>query len=331
MEKWADSSETARPRRPQLDEIEAARTRLAAYMHRTPLVQLDLRLPDRRIFLKLETLSPIGAFKLRPALNALLSRDIKTLCSGVATASSGNMAYGMAWAAHRLGVPMAAYMYSGAPRAKIDGVRRLGGDVRFISTETWWRYIVEAERPELDELLINPVTDQAVLSGNGIIGLEIVEDLPEIDVVVTPFGGGSLTTGVASAVKALRPQAMIVAAEDESAAPVTAALAAGNIVEIETKPSFVKSIGGPSLVPQLWPVVSELIDGAVAVSLDQITDAMRLLFSKAKVVAEGAGAASLAVALASDQIKGNVVCVISGGNIDAATYSQVLAGTIPDP
>ena len=234
METGAESSDTARPRRPRLDEIETARTWLAAYMPRTPLIQLDLGLPDRRIFLKLETLSPIGAFKLRPALNALLSRDIKTLRSGVATASSGNMAYGMAWAAHRLGVPMAAYMYSGAPRAKIDGVRKLGGEVRFISMETWWRYIIDAERPELDELLINPVTDQAVLIGNGTIGLEIVEDLPEVDVVVTPFGGGSLTTGVASAVKALCPEAKIIAAEDEQAAPVTAALAAGGIVEIET-------------------------------------------------------------------------------------------------
>lgn len=331
MARGTESLEAASPRRPRLDEIENARVRLAAYMPRTPLVHLDLGLPDRRIFLKLETLSPIGAFKLRPALNALLSRDIVALRHGVATASSGNMAYGVAWAANRLGIPMAAYMYSGAPQTKIDGVRKLGGEVRFISMETWWRYIVDAERPELDELLINPVTDQGVLAGNGTIGLEIVEDLPEVDVVVTPFGGGSLTTGVASAVKALRPQARIVAAEDENAAPVTAALGAGRIVEIETTPSFVKSIGGPSLVPQLWPVVSELIDGAVAVSLDQITDAMRLLFSKGKVVAEGAGAASLAVALASDQIKGNVVCVISGGNIDATAYSQVLAGAIPEP
>lgn len=329
--KTGTSLEPANPRRPMLGEIETARARLAAHMSRTPLVELDLGLADRRIFLKLETLSPIGAFKLRPALNALLSRDIATLRRGVATASSGNMAYGMAWAAERLGVPMAAYMYSGAPQTKIDGVRKLGGDVRFISMETWWRYIVDADRPELKELLINPVTDQAVLTGNGTIGLEIVEDLPDVDVVVTPFGGGSLTTGVASAVKALRPEAKVIAAEDENAAPVSAALAAGRIVEIETKPSFVKSIGGPSLVPQLWPLVSGLIDGAVAVSLEQITEAMRLLFSKAKIVAEGAGAASLAAALASDQIKGNVVCVISGGNIDAAAYSEMLAGAIPHP
>lgn len=317
------------PHRPSLDEIEAARRGLAPYVPRTPLLRLDVGLPDRKIFLKLETLSPIGAFKLRPALNALLSRDREALAGGVATTSSGNMAYGMAWAANRLGVPMAAYMYSGAPQTKIDGVRRLGGEVRFISMETWWNYVVGTDRPDFPELLINPVTDQAVLSGNGSIGMEIVEDLPEVDVVLTPYGGGSMTTGVASAVKALLPGAKVFAVEDENAAPVTAALAAGQIVEIETRPSFIKSIGGPSLVSQLWPVTRELIDGAVTVSLEQVTEAMRLLFSKAKVVAEGAGAASLAAALTSEHARGNVVCVISGGNIDAEAYRTVLAGNIP--
>ena len=319
------------PFHPSLEEIEAARERLSGYMARTPLIRLDLGLPDRQIFLKLETRSPIGAFKLRPALNALLSRNPEALENGVAAISSGNMAYGMAWAANRLGIPMAAHMYEGAPQTKIDGVRRLGGEVRFVSMETWWQYIIGAARPQAPELLINPVTDQAVLCGNGAIGLEIVEDLPGVDVVLTPYGGGSMTCGVASAVKSLRPNAKVFAVEDENAAPVTAALAAGRIVEIETRPSFIKSIGGPSLVPQLWPVVRDLIDGAVTVSLEQVTEAMRLLFAKGKIVAEGAGAASLAAALASEHATGNVVCVISGGNIDAAAYAQVLAGQIPKP
>lgn len=317
--------------RPVLAAMQAAQARLVAYMQPTPLVPLDLGLPDRRIFLKLETLSPIGAFKLRPALNALLSRQRAELSNGVATVSSGNMAYGMAWAAHALGVKMAAYMYEGAPQTKIDGVRGLGGEVRFIGMDDWWRYITDADRPQLDELLINPVTDQAVLDGNGTIGLEIVEALPEVDVVFTPYGGGSMTTGVASAVRALKPDTKILAVEDENAAPVTAALAAGRIVDIETKPSFIKSIGGPSLVPQLWPVARELIDGVETVSLEQVTDAMRLLFSRARVVAEGAGAASLAAALSSPRAQGNVVCVISGGNIDADAYATVLAGGIPRP
>lgn len=324
------------PQRPTLAAMEAAARRLLPYMQPTPLVPLNLGpldggLPDRRIFLKLETLSPIGAFKLRPALNALLSRERGSLSNGVATVSSGNMAYGMAFAAHALGVKMAAYMYAGAPQAKIDGVRGLGGEVRFIGMDDWWRYITEADRPQLDELLINPVTDQAVLDGNGTVGLEIVEALPDVDVVFAPYGGGSMTTGVASAVKALKPHVKILACEDENAAPVAAALAAGRIVDIETKPSFIKSIGGPSVVPQLWPVARDLIDGTVSVSLEQVTEAMRMLFSKARVVAEGAGAASLAAALASPHAKGNVVCVISGGNIDADAYATVLAGGIPAP
>lgn len=317
------------PRRPTLDEIAAARDRLSAWLPRTPLLRTDLGRSDQLIFLKLETLSPIGAFKIRPALNALLCRNAEEIRHGVATISSGNMAYGMAWAAKALGVPMVAYMYADAPRTKIDGVRRLGGDVRFVSHETWWRYIVGTERPDGAELLVNPVTDQAVLAGNGTIGLEIAEDLPDVDCVLTPYGGGSMTSGVASAVKAMRGQAKVFAVEDENAAPVTAALAAGRIIEIETRPSFIKSIGGPSLVPGLWPLANQLIDGAIAVSLEQVTQAMRLLFSEAKIVAEGAGAASLAAALRSQQATGNVVCVISGGNIDASAYAQVLAGAVP--
>ncbi len=317
------------PHRPTPDEIADARKRIAPHFARTPLVRLDLGFPDRQIFLKLETLSPIGAFKLRPALNAMLSRDPAALARGVAVTSSGNMAYGMAWAARLVGVPMVAYMYRGAPQTKIDGVRALGGEVRFVSAETWWDYITGTDRPDAPELLINPVIDQAVLVGNGSIGMEIIEDLPDVDVVLTPYGGGSMTTGVASALKAASDRCRVFAVEDDSAAPVSAALAAGQLVTIETRPSFIKSIGAPSLVPQLWPVARELIDGAIAVSPGEVCDAMRLLFKKAKVVAEGAGAASLAAAIARPDLKGNIVCVISGGNIDAATYSTVLGGGIP--
>ncbi|UUZ69705.1 pyridoxal-phosphate dependent enzyme [Polaromonas sp. P2-4] len=292
-------------------------------------MELDLGLPDRRIYLKLETLQPIGAFKIRPALNAVLSRDPATLRHGVATVSSGNMAYGMAWAARAAGIPMAAYMYADAPQTKIDGVRNLGGEVRFVPEETWWNYIVGTEQPDAAELLINPVTDQAVLAGNGTIGLEIVEDLPEVDLVLTPYGGGSMTTGVASAVKALRPQARVLAVEAEHATPVTAALAAGRPVDTDVRPSFIKSIGGPSVVPALWPLAQASIDGASVVSLAQVVDAVRLLFTKAKIVAEGAGAASLAAAIHDSRAKGNVVCVISGGNIDANVYAQILNGIVP--
>jgi threonine dehydratase len=314
---------------PTLQQIREARDRIRPYVRRTPLVELDVGLPDRRIYLKLETLQPIGAFKLRPALNAILTRDMAVLRHGVAVASSGNMAYGMAWAARAVGVPMAAYMVADAPQAKIDGVRRLGGEVRFISACTWWDYITDVQRPAHAELLINPVTDLAVLAGNGTMGLEIMEDLPSVDCVFTPFGGGSLTTGVASAVKALRPEVRVYAVEGEHATPVTAALAAGKVVQVDAHDSFIKSIGGPSVVPGLWPLAQRAIDGAYVVGLDQVADAMRMLFSHTKVVAEGAGAAAVAAALVDPRATGNVVCVVSGGNVDAALYAHILSGHTP--
>lgn len=316
-------------RRPTLAQIYAARGRIAPYVRRTPLIELELNLPDRRIFLKLETFQATGAFKVRPALNALLSRSPDEIASGVATTSSGNMAYGMAWAARKVGVAMAAYMVGTASESKIEGVRHLGGTVRFVSDQTWWNYILGADRPEASELLINPVTDPAVLAGNGTIGLEIVEDLPDVDVVLTPYGGGGLTAGVASAVKALKRDTRVFAVESEHATPVTGALLANAVVTVAESKSFIRSIGGPSVLPQMWPLVSSLIDGAAVVSLEQVVQAMAMLYSRAKTVVEGAGAVALAAALSDPRIKGNIVCVVSGGNIDIADYIQALQGQVP--
>ena len=319
---------------PSLADIRAAQARIAPFLQRTPLVpllSLPLDLPDRRIFLKLETLQTTGAFKVRPALNALLTRSAASLAHGVATPSSGNMAYGMAWAAQRLGVPMAAYMVAGAPAAKINGVRGLGGDVRFISADTWWRYIIGTERPDGPELLISPVTDPAVLAGNGSIGLEILEDLPDVDVVLTPYGGGGLTVGVASAVKALKPGVRVLAVEGAHATPVSGALKAGHVVQVPYQDSFIRSIGGPSVVPGIWPLARTLLDGSCVVELAQVVQAMGWLASYAKVVAEGAGAAALAAAVSDPTLRGNIVCVVSGGNIDMTDYVQALQGRVPAP
>ena len=317
------------PRRPTLAEMTAARERIAPYVRHTPLIELKLPHKDRRIFVKLETLQPIGAFKLRPALSALLSRAPNELKHGVAVSSSGNMAYGTAWAAKQLGIPMAAYMMNNAPVTKIEGVRQLGGDVRFIDGDTWWNYIIEEDAPDGPELLINPVTDQGVLTGNGSIGFEILEDLPRPDWVLTPIGGGGLITGVAAAVRAIQPSVNVMAVEGEHAAPATAAFATGKVVEVEAHNSFIKSIGGPTVVPALWPIVRELIDATSVATLPQVVEAMQVLFAQTKVVAEGAGAASLAAAMHDPRVKGNVVCVISGGNIDTEDYVQALQGQVP--
>ena len=271
------NSPLAAPSSPALDDIQKMGELLSRHIAPTPLVQLDLDLQDRRIFLKLETLSPIGAFKIRPALGALLSRDRRDLELGVATVSSGNLAYGMAWAARSLEVPMVAYMYNGAPQAKIDGVRRLEGEVRFVSQELWWDYITQAKMPDGPETFINPVTDPGVLTGNGTIGLELLEQLPGLSSVWAPFGGGSLITGIAGALKASGSKAEIYAVESDHAAPATAALAAGKVCSVPVRPSFIRSMGGPTVVPGLWPLTQKLLSGTAVLTEKEIVEAVRFI------------------------------------------------------
>ncbi len=302
---------------------------LGNYIRPTPLIQLDTGLSDRRIFLKLETQPPIGAFKIRPALGAILLRDPSDLARGVATVSSGNLAYGLAWAAQALKIPMVAYMTRDAPQSKIDGVRHLGGEIRFVSQEQWWRFITQETTPDQPEVFINPVADPGVLAGNGSIGMELMDQLPELSSIWAPFGGGSLITGIAAGLRVRGSEADIFAVESDHAAPATAALTTGEICEVPVRPSFIRSMGGPTVVPQLWPLTREILSGTAVLTESEIAAAVRVLFYDAKVVAEGAGAAALAAVLRDKRATGDVVCIISGGNIDLVDYLEVLQGNIP--
>jgi threonine dehydratase len=295
-----------------LDEIRAARERIGDAVLRTPLVRFN-----ERICLKLENLQPIGSFKLRGALNAVRSAPPQD----VVTASAGNMAQGVAWAARENGVQARIVAPENAPRAKLDAVERLGGEVILVSHEAWWQAMVERRYEGVEGLFVHPVEDELVMAGNGTIGLELAEQLDEFDTVVIPWGGGGLTIGIASAVKQLRPGTRIVTAEPETAAPLAAALRAGEPVEIDFAPSFVDGAGGRALLPTMWPRAQELVDEAVAVPLADVEDAVRLLATRARVVAEGAGALALAVALKRDD---RCVCIVSGGNIDAAVLGRIL-------
>ena len=304
-----------------LDEIRRARERLGDDVLRTPLVRLD-----ERIWLKLECLQPIGSFKLRGALSAVRAASPAELAGGVVTASAGNMAQGVAWAAREAGVRAWVVAPEDAPRAKLDAVERLGGEIIHVSHEAWWQAMVDRRYEGVNGLFVHPVEDELVMAGNGTVGLEIVEDLDAFDTVITPWGGGGLTTGIASAVKALRPGVRIVTAEPETAAPLAAAMRAGEPAEIEFRASFVDGAGGRALLPTMWARAQELVDEAVAVPLDEVADAMRLLASRAHVVAEGAGALALAAARHRDD---RCVCVVSGGNVDAAVLANVLLGETP--
>jgi threonine dehydratase len=311
-----------------LDEIRRARERIANAVMRTPLVRLDLEAPCE-IWLKLESLQPIGSFKLRGALSAVRAASSAELAGGVVTASAGNMAQGVAWAAREAGVHATIVAPESAPRTKLDAVERLGGEIISVPHEVWWQTMVDRRYEGVDGLFVHPVEDDAVMAGNGTIGLELVEDLPAFDTVVIPWGGGGLTTGIASAVKALRPGTRVVAVEPASAAPLTASLAAGSPAEIDFQPSFVDGAGGRALLPTMWDRAHGLVDAAAAVPVDEVADAVRILASRARIVAEGAGALALAAARRGDAGEGKVVCVVSGGNIDAAVLSTILRGETP--
>ncbi len=299
-----------------LDEIRRARERLGDSVLRTPLVQVD-----ETIWVKLENLQPIGSFKLRSALSAIRAASPSELVDGVVTVSAGNMAQGVAWAAKEVGVRARIIVPDTAPRAKLDAIERLGGEIVSVPRDEWWQTMLDGRYDGIDGFFVHPVLNDQVIAGNGTIGLELCEDLDDFDTVITPWGGGGLTTGVASAVKALRPNVRIVTAEPANGAPFAAAFAAGEPVDIDFTPSFVDGAGGPCLLPTMWERAHDLVDEAVAVPLDEVAAAIRLLVARVRVVAEGAGALALAAARGRE---GRVVCIVSGGNIDAAVLAEIL-------
>jgi len=304
-----------------IDEIRRARERIGDDVLRTPLVRLD-----ERTWLKLECLQPIGSFKLRGALSAIRAASPQELAGGVVTASAGNMAQGVAWAARELGVRARVVAPADAPRAKLDVVERLGGEIVPVTHDEWWQAMVNRGHPGVDGFFVHPVDDEAVMAGNGTIGLEIAEDLRDFDAVIVPWGGGGLTTGIGSAVKALRPNVRVVTAEPATAAPLAASFAAGAPADVGYRSSFVDGAGGPKLLPGMWERARSVVDDAVAVPLEEAAEAMRVLAARAHVVAEGAGALALA---ASRHREDRCVCIVSGGNVDAAVLARVLAGQTP--
>ena len=309
-----------------LDEIEAARGRIAGAAIRTPLVRLRIEDAPADIYLKLENLQPIGSFKIRGATNAVMLAPASDWAAGLVTASAGNMAQGVAWTARELGVPATIVVPEHAPEAKLSAIKRLGGQVRKLPYDDWWNVIVTSHLDGTGGLFVHPVQDSAVMAGNGTIGLEILEDLPDPDAVVIPYGGGGLTTGIASAVKALRPGTKIITAEPDTAAALTAALAAGHPADVDYQPSFVDGSGSRRVLDSMWPLVAPLVDAALAIPVADVAAAVRTLAERARIVAEGAGALAPAAALAGRAGTGKVVCVVSGGNINLSKLCEILGG-----
>jgi threonine dehydratase len=292
-------------------------------------VRLEVEPAPAEIYLKLETLQPIGSFKLRGASNAMAVAAPSDLAAGVWTASAGNMAQGVAWQARRLGLPCTIVIPDHAPETKRAAIRRLGASMVSVPFEDWFRILVTRTHPGMRGLFIHPVSDPAVMAGNGTIGLEILEDLPDVDAIVVPFGGGGMSCGIASAVRHLAPGVRVWAAEVETAAPLAASLRAGAPQRVEYTPSFVDGIGAPSLLDEMWPLARTLLAGSLVVTLEDIAAAIRLLAERVRVIAEGAGAASVAAALAGKAPGAKIVCVVSGGNLETAKLSAILLGRLP--
>ena len=312
-----------------LADIEAARLRLRGIALRTPLVRLGLPDASPQILLKLENLQPIGSFKVRGAANAMAVAGREALADGVYTASAGNMAQGVAWCARQMGVRCSVIVPATAPQTKIAAIERLGGQVIKVPFEAWWQTMLDHHYPGINGLFIHPFADAAVMAGNGTIGLEILEDEPDVEAILVPFGGGGLSCGIASALRASRPDVQVYAAEVETAAPFSASLALGKATSVSPTPSFVDGIGGKGVFEEMWPMARELLAGSLVVSLAAVASTVRLLAERTRIVAEGAGATPVAAALKGTIDAKTIVCVISGGNIDSETLATILRGDIP--
>jgi threonine dehydratase len=308
-----------------LATIEDARQQLARSALRTPLVRLNCFEAPSEIYLKLENLQPIGSFKIRGAASAMAHIPGDQLQRGVLTASAGNMAQGVAWRARELGIPCTVVAPETAPAVKLQAIERLGGRVIKVSFERWWQTFEERAYPGVDATFIHAFDDPHVMAGNGTIGLEILEDLPDADAVIIPWGGGGLTCGIAAALRAKKPNCRIYAAEVATAAPLSASLAAGAVQVVDYQPSFVDGIGSKTVFPQMLERARRLIDGALVASLAEVAAAMRLLAERNHTIAEGAGACPVACALAGQAGSGKIACVVSGGNIDLKKLCAVLS------
>jgi len=310
----------------ELPAIEAARERIAGAAIRTPLVRLHVTDAPAEIYLKLENLQPINSFKIRGATNAIMLAPASERAEGLVTASAGNMAQGVAWAARALGVPATIAVPEQAPEAKLAAIERLGGRALKLPYDDWWNVIVTSHLDGVDGLFVHPVQDPGVMAGNGTIGLEILEDLPDPDAVVIPYGGGGLTVGIASAIRALRPATKIFTAEPETGAALAAALAAGHPADVDYRASFVDGSGSKRVLDSMWPLVAPLVDGALVIPIGDVAAAVRTLAERVRVIAEGAGALAPAAALTGRAGTGKVVCVISGGNINLTKLAEILQG-----
>lgn len=314
-----------------LAEIQAAQGRIAGSVVRTPVIRLNMPEAHREIYLKLENLQPIGSFKIRGALNLVAELSPSELDAGVWTASAGNMAQALAWCARERGVSCTVVVPDTAPEAKLGAVRRLGADIVTVSLDEFFETLGSRHKEGMRGTFVHPFSDPRMMAGSGTIALEILGDLPQVDAILVPYGGGGLTCGIASAARSIAPSVKVFACEPESAAPLHHSLGAGRPAAPPFRRTFIDGAGGQRVYPEMFELARRLMVGSIAVPVEKVAAAVRLLVERNHLVAEGAGALSVAAALSGDEIAARVCCVVSGGNIDTHVLTAILRGEVPEP
>jgi threonine dehydratase len=314
-----------------IEAIRDAATAVYGAAIRTPLVRVEMPAgaPDLQLYLKLEVLQPIGSFKIRGAFNVVRQLTPKQLADGVWTVSAGNAALGVAYAARQVSAQCSVMVIDTTPQTKVDAITRLGATIVRASYDECWRTVVRHGSDQMHGYFVHPFDDDRFIAGNATAGLEILEDLPDVDAVVAPVGGGGLLAGLAAAFGALKPAAALYGAEPETAAPLHASLAAGRPVYFENwRASFVDGAGGKSVLETMWPLLRN-VRGSIVVTLDDVARAIRLTAERAHVIAEGAAGCAVAAAVSGHAGAGKVVAVLSGGNIDLPRFAQVTGVQTP--
>jgi len=314
-----------------IEAIRDAATAVYGGAIRTPLVRVEMPVgaPDLQLYLKLEVLQPIGSFKIRGAFNVVRQLTPDQLADGVWTVSAGNAALGVAYAARAVGAPCSVMVIDTAPQTKVDAINRLGATIVKASYDECWKTVVRHGSDAMRGYFVHPFDDDRFIAGNATAGLEILEDLPDVDAVVASVGGGGLLAGLAAALGALKPATALYGAEPETAAPLHASLAAGRPVYFDGwRASFVDGAGGKSVLETMWPLVRN-VRGSIVVTLDEVARAIRLTAERAHVIAEGAAGCAVAAAIAGRAGAGKVVAVLSGGNIDLTRFAQVTGVQTP--
>jgi threonine dehydratase len=309
-----------------LDEIRAARERIRSVITRTPLVRLRHDVPGApEIWLKLENLQPINAFKIRGAANAVGMLSAEERSRGVWTISAGNAGQGVAFAAREFGIPCTVVAIETAPATKVERMERLGARIVKAPFDACWTAMEKRTFPGVEGTFVHPFDDHNFIAGNASLGLEILEDLPQVKTVIAAIGGGGLVAGIGSAIRQLAPDVRILGAEPETAAPGAASFEAGEPREFaQWQASFVDGAGGKSIFPRMWERLQGIVDGSIVVTLDEVKAAMRIVAEKTRVIAEGAGGLAVAAALSGRAGEGPIVAVISGGNIDLKKFAELI-------